>query len=242
MRRAFVNVRGGSAVNQQAEQFRPAVMASGIHDLLSLIDQGEIEVGDDYAFPRANGLAEQTSVRRNDRGEATAGERADVATSVFSDLCQLIRIQPGGSADDEGSGLQSMLPDVDFGLLREQIAKDGTGIHGRVDLLAVGHHRVPRQRVVVLPTRQLSNPSDLAFHRARARAIALSPNHALVVGGRDLASPLKQGAVGIEEKLRVVQSSLIPFINADRDNDSPLPASVADCVGGKRGYRDRLFE
>ena len=92
MRRAFVNVCGGSAVNQQAEQFRPAVMASGIHDLLSLIDQGEIEVGDDYAFPRANGLAEQTSVRRNDRGEATAGERADVATSVFSDLCQLIRV------------------------------------------------------------------------------------------------------------------------------------------------------
>ena len=31
-------------------------------------------------------FAEQTSVRRNDRGEATAGERADVATSVFSDL------------------------------------------------------------------------------------------------------------------------------------------------------------
>ena len=64
MLRAFVNVRGGSAVNQQAEQFRPAVMASGIHDLLSLIDQGEIEVGEDYALPRANGLAEQTSVRR----------------------------------------------------------------------------------------------------------------------------------------------------------------------------------
>ena len=87
MRRAFVNVRGGSAVNQQAEQFRPAVMASRIHDLLSLIDQGEIEDGDDYAFPRANGLAEQTSVRRNDRGEATAVESGPMLAPMSLAIC-----------------------------------------------------------------------------------------------------------------------------------------------------------
>jgi hypothetical protein len=44
--------------------------------------------------------------------------------------------------------------------------------------------------------------------------------------------PLMQGTLGIEEKLRIVQSSVIPFVNADRDNDFRLPASFADCVGG----------
>jgi hypothetical protein len=34
-----------------------------------------------------------------------------------------------------------------------------------VDLLAIGHHRVPRQRVVVLPAHQLTNAANRAVNR-----------------------------------------------------------------------------
>jgi len=63
------------------------------------------------------------------------------------------------------------------------------------------NHRGPRQRVVVLPACQLANASHLAVDSPQARAVALAPDHALVIGGRDLAAPLGQGAVSIKEKL-----------------------------------------
>ena len=128
-----------------------------------------------------------------------------------------------------------MLPDVDLRLLGKQVAEDGARIHRRVDLLAVGHHRVARQGVVVLPARQLADAANLAVDGAQARAVALAPDHALVIGGRDLAAPLDQGAVGIEEKLGVVQGSAVTLVDADGHDDSRLPGSFADGVGGRDG-------
>lgn len=43
VRSAFVNVRGGGAVDQETEEFRPAVVAARVHHLLALVDQGEID-------------------------------------------------------------------------------------------------------------------------------------------------------------------------------------------------------
>src|SRR5258706_12709379 len=73
VRSAFVNVRGGGAVDQETEQFRPAVGAAGVHHLLAFVDQREVEVGDEGAFPRPDGLPQQGSIGCHDRGEATAG-------------------------------------------------------------------------------------------------------------------------------------------------------------------------
>src|SRR5918912_3742718 len=121
-----------------------------------------------------------------------------------------------------------MLPDVDFGMLRKPLTEDGARIHRGVNLLAVGNHRVPRQRVVVLPAGELANAADLAVDGAQTRAVALAPDHALVMGGLDLAAPLNQGAVGIKEKLGVVQGSAVTLVDADGHNDSGMFASFAD--------------
>ncbi len=56
---AFVNMRGRSAVDQQTQQLRPAVMAARVHHLFAFVDQREVEVGNDHAFTRTNGLAQQ---------------------------------------------------------------------------------------------------------------------------------------------------------------------------------------
>ena len=61
-----------------------------------------------------------------------------------------------------------MIAHADLGLLGEEWAAERAGKHARVDLLAVGDEGVARQRVVVLPTRQLTDASDRAVHRAQS--------------------------------------------------------------------------
>src|SRR5678809_1038508 len=111
-----------------------------------------------------------------------------------------------------------------------------------MNLLAVGHHRVSRQRVVMLPACQLTNAADMAFDGAQARAVSLAPDHALVIGGRDLAAPLDQGAVGIEQKLGVVQASAVTLVHADGYDDSRLLSRFADGVCGRGRHRDGLVK
>ena len=65
------------AIDQQAEQFRAAVVAARIHHSLAPVDQGEIEIGNHHAFTGTQGLAQQFAFRRDDRGKAAAGDRAD---------------------------------------------------------------------------------------------------------------------------------------------------------------------
>ena len=49
-RSAIMNVSGRSAVNQEAEQFGPAVMPPRIHELLAFVDHDKVEISDDDAF------------------------------------------------------------------------------------------------------------------------------------------------------------------------------------------------
>ena len=77
-----MNVRGRSAVDQETEQFRPAVVTSRVHHMLTPVDQREIEVDDDFTFARANGFTQQAPIGCDDRGEATARDRADIAAGV----------------------------------------------------------------------------------------------------------------------------------------------------------------
>ena len=94
----------------------------------------------------------------------------------------------------------------------------------------------------MLPACQLANAADLAVDGAQARPIALAPDHALVIGRRDLAAPLNQGAVGIEEQLSVVQGSAVTLVDANGHNNFGLPGSFADGVRGRRRDRYRLIE
>ena len=45
-------------------------MAARVHQLLTLVDQREVEIGDDLAFARTKWLAEQTAIGRCNRREA----------------------------------------------------------------------------------------------------------------------------------------------------------------------------
>ena len=90
MHNAFVNVRGRSPVDQETQQFGPAVVAARVHHLLALVDQREVEVGDDDAFARADRFADQGSIGCHDRGKATTRDGANAAAGVADDPRLLI--------------------------------------------------------------------------------------------------------------------------------------------------------
>src|SRR5258705_5503783 len=94
----------------------------------------------------------------------------------------------------------------------------------------------------MLPTRQLTNAADRAVDGAQTRAVALAPDHALVIRRRDLATPLNQPAVGIEQKLSVVHGVAVTLVDADGDDHLRLSARIADGVGRGRWHRHGLIE
>ena len=94
----------------------------------------------------------------------------------------------------------------------------------------------------MLPARQLTNAADRAVDGAQTRAVALAPDHALVIRRRDLATPLNQPAVGIEQKLSVVHGVAVTLVDADRDDHPRLSARIADGVGRGRWHRHGLIE
>ncbi len=163
-----MNVGGCGAIDQQAEQFGPAIVPARIHQLLALIDQREVEIGYDHAFARTDRIADKCSIRRDDGGEASAANWADTATGILHDLRLLIGIEPSRCAHDEARRLQCVLANVDFCLPGKQVAENGAGVHGGVNLLAIGHHGVARQRVVMLPASELAHAADFCVYRAQA--------------------------------------------------------------------------
>src|SRR6185436_10180511 len=165
-----------------------------------------------------------------------------IAAGVPGDLRLLIGIEPRGRADDEAAGLQRVLPDVDLRLLGEQRPEDRTGIHRGVDLLAVGHHRVSGERVVMLPAGELTDAARPAVDGAKTRSVSLAPDHSLVIRRRDLAAALKQGSIRIEEELGIVESPAVALVDADRHDDARLLASLADRVDGRRRHSDGLLQ
>jgi hypothetical protein len=88
----------------------------------------------------------------------------------------------------------------------------------------------------------MSVPSGAAIAVKQPPEIAPMLAPALVVSGHDLAAPLNQRAVGVEEKLGIVESSTVSFVDADGHDDSRLLLRVADGIGSRRWYRYRLIE
>src|SRR5262249_5573874 len=141
-----------------------------------------------------------------------------VAADFGHDLFLLLGVEPGRCGHHEAGGLQRMIADLDLCLRGEKITEYRAGKHRRVNLLAVGNQRVAGERVVMLPTRQLADATDGTIDSLESAAVALTPHHPFVVGGRDLAPTLDQRAVPVEKQLRVVHSATVAFVYSDGDD------------------------
>src|SRR5262245_5806613 len=219
-RSALMDVRRGRPIDQQAEQLGAAVVTTRVHEPFARVDLNEVEICNRIAFTGFDGPGDEPAIRADNGGEAAAGYRPDGTTRILHDLGLLIGIEPRRRAHHKGCGFQGVLTDVGLRLLREDRTEDRSGVHGRVDLLAIGYQRVARERKVVLPAGELADPANSAIDGAQARAVALAPDHALVIGRRDLAAALDQRTVRIEEELRIVDRAPVALIDADRSHQA----------------------
>ena len=192
--------------------------------------------------PVRNGLPQQLALWRDNCGEASTGDWADRAAGVLRNEGLLIRVQPGGRVDDKAGRFQRVLPDVDFGLFGEKIAPEGSRIHRRMNLFAVGHERVSCQWNVVFPACQLSHAPNGTIDSSQSRTVALAPDHALMVGRRQFAAMLDQRAVRIEKQLSIVDRSAIALIDANGRHHACLPASFTDRECCRRRHCHCLLE
>src|SRR3982074_3246084 len=83
----------------------------------------------------------------------------------------------------------------------------------------------------MLPAGQLTDASYGAVDTAQPRAIALTPDHAFMIGRRNLATVLDECAVGIEQELRVIDRAAIALVDADGDDHAGLLGGLADSPG-----------
>src|SRR4051812_46209120 len=188
---AIVDVCGRRAVDQQAQQFRTAVMPTGVHLRLSAVDQREVENGDHLALTRPDRLAQELALRCDDRSEAATGDRPGGPTARVSHYLRLlIGVEPSRGIHHKGARLERMITHAYLDLSREQLSTKRSGPHGRVDLLTVGDQRITGKHRVMLPAGQGTDASHNAVDCSQAAAVTLTPNHAFVIGGCDLAAAL----------------------------------------------------
>jgi hypothetical protein len=187
-------------------------------------------------------FSDDASFGVDDRREVALGELCDGTAGVRGELRPLLGVQPAGRVDHEARRLQGVLPDGDFHLTGEVVPAQAAGPHRGVDLLAVGDQRIARERLVVLPARELADASGGAVHGTQPRGVALTPDDLLVVGGRELAAVLDQRAVRVEQQLRVVDGAAVSLVDTDRDDHLVLPGGLADGVGLLGRYRHRFVQ
>src|SRR5262249_14726116 len=89
VRGAFVHVRGGGAVDQGTEQFRPAVVAARVHHLLALSDaQGRYEEAQDrYEDAKARGQAKEGTTQTGELVKVNAEENSISRSDSAGGLC-----------------------------------------------------------------------------------------------------------------------------------------------------------
>src|SRR5262245_54135201 len=114
-----MHVRRGRPIDQQAEQLGAAVVTARVHEPLAGVDLSEVKICNHFAFTGLERPADDLAIRVRNGGEAAARYRPDGGTRILHDLGLLIGVEPRGRADHKTSGLESVLTDVSFGLLRK---------------------------------------------------------------------------------------------------------------------------
>jgi hypothetical protein len=75
----------------------------------------------------------------------------------------------------------------------------------------------------------------------QARPVALAPDHALVIGGGDLAALERQRAIGVEDQLRVVERAAVAFIDAHHQHHGMAARGGAQRLRHRAGNGDGLI-
>src|SRR5688572_8195513 len=93
----------------------------------------------------------------------------------------------------------------------------------------------------MLPARERAQPADSSVHSLETAAVALAPDHSLVISRCDFASLQRQTAICIKYQLRVEEAPMIAFIHTEHHDDAMFPRGCADGCGDWTGDLYRSF-
>src|SRR5260370_9888786 len=104
--------------------------------------------------------------------------------------------------------------DSDRNLVGKNLSNHRSGKLCAVQFLASLHEREASEWIVVFPAGKRTDAPHGGVHRAKTATIALSPNHALVVGRSDLAALQYERSVRVKDELRVVKAAPVALVHA----------------------------
>ena len=104
----------------------------------------------------------------------------------------------------------------------------------------LGHERIARERIVVLPAGERADATSRGVDGAKSAAVTHAPDHPLVIGGRDLAPFEHEFATRIEDELRVVKRAVVALVDAEHDAPRRACAQRASPPPFPARHHDRL--
>ena len=147
------------AVDGELKEVGAGVMSYRVEHPFSFRNEVEVQVSNCHAFSAGDGVAEVGAVGRDDGGIASSGEGL-LHLGVVGEGLDLLFVKPAGGVDDEAAGLEGVVADGDFDLVRENLPDHGAGELGAVNLFAIGHQGVAGEGVVVLPASEGAHAAD----------------------------------------------------------------------------------
>jgi hypothetical protein len=227
-------------VDGERQQLGPRVVADRIHHSLALGDQRHVEVGHHHAFAFGQRRRQVLALGRDDGRVAAAAQRL-LQLRIGRDRADLLVGEPAGGVDDEAARFERVVADGHFHLLREDRPDQRAGKLRAVDLLVLRHQGVARERVVVLPAGQRTDAAHGGVDHLQARAVAHAPDHALVVGRRDLAALERERAVGVEHQLRVVEAAVVALVHAEHHHHAACAGALGHGLRDRAGHHHRAL-
>jgi hypothetical protein len=113
---------------------------------------------------------------------------------------------------------------------------EATMVGGDVQLLALRHQAVARQRVGVLPAHQCADTADRRVNHTQAAAVAVAPGQLLPEGGHQFAVAIQDAAVVADEQVGIPDAADADFgglVDADRHHHTVLASGSAHPVDGR---------
>ena len=98
-------------------------MTHAVHHAFALVDQGQVEIGDDHALTVGERGGEQRALGRDDGSEAAAAQRAlEASTSCY--FRHLLGVQVTRGVDHEAARFECVMANRDFDLLAKDVAHE----------------------------------------------------------------------------------------------------------------------
>src|SRR5260221_7780146 len=100
-----------------------------------------------------------------------------------------------------------------------------------MDLLALRHERITRERIGVLATDQHTEPPDLGLYDAQPAAVAIRPDQLLEVSWDQVAVVIDDVAAGTDEEIGIPETAdagVGSFGDAERYHDAVSPGGHPD--------------